>query len=260
MPDRWTPSRDRGRRAGQRHRPVPRRPRPAARARSSPPSCARPSRTPGSCRWTCPGPARTPGVAAVIGPDEVRAALRPFPLSTGAAMPYLPTAVDKVRFVGEPIAVVVASDRYTAEDAAELVAVDYEPLDVGDRARGRRWNRTRRCCTTTPAPTSPPTAPSPSAPVDDAFAARRARRRGGVRLPALLLGADGVLLGDRALDRRRRTARPSRRGRTSTGPFTMVPVMAGALRHPDVAGAAARARPTSAAASGSRPASTPTSC
>jgi 2-furoyl-CoA dehydrogenase large subunit len=76
-----------------------------------------------------------PGVAAVIGPDEVRAALRPFPLSTGAAMPYYPTAVDKVRFVGEPIAVVVASDRFTAEDAAELVAVDYEPLDVVIGAR-----------------------------------------------------------------------------------------------------------------------------
>ncbi|WP_243653909.1 xanthine dehydrogenase family protein molybdopterin-binding subunit [Pseudonocardia endophytica] len=71
-----------------------------------------------------------PGVAAVIGPDEVREAVRPFPLSTGAAMPYLPSGVDTVRFVGEPIAVVVASDRYTAEDAAELVGVDYEPLGV----------------------------------------------------------------------------------------------------------------------------------
>jgi 2-furoyl-CoA dehydrogenase large subunit len=71
-----------------------------------------------------------PGVAAVVGPDEVRAALRAFPLSTGAAMPYYPTGTDKVRFVGEPIAVVVATDRYTAEDAAELVTVDYEPLDA----------------------------------------------------------------------------------------------------------------------------------
>lgn len=69
-----------------------------------------------------------PGVAAVIGPDEVRAAVRPFPLSTTTPMPYLPTAVDTVRYVGEPIAVVVATDRYTAEDAAELVAVEYEPL------------------------------------------------------------------------------------------------------------------------------------
>jgi 2-furoyl-CoA dehydrogenase large subunit len=77
-----------------------------------------------------------PGVATVIGPDQVRAALRPFPLSTGAAMPYYPTGTDKVRYVGEPVAVVVAADRFTAEDAAELVAVDYEPLDpvVGVRA------------------------------------------------------------------------------------------------------------------------------
>ncbi|GAA4787452.1 molybdopterin-dependent oxidoreductase [Actinomycetospora chlora] len=71
-----------------------------------------------------------PGVAAVIGPDEVRAAVRPFPLSTSTPMPYLPSAVDVARYVGEPVAVVVASDRYVAEDAAELVEVDYAPLDV----------------------------------------------------------------------------------------------------------------------------------
>lgn len=47
-------------------------------------------------------------------------------------LPYLQPllATDRVRYVGEPIAVVVASDRYTAEDAAELVFVDVEPLDV----------------------------------------------------------------------------------------------------------------------------------
>jgi len=77
-----------------------------------------------------------PGVAAVVGPNEVRAALRPFPLSTPTAMPYYPGAVDTVRYVGEPVAVVVATDRATAEDAAELVTVDYEPLDpvIGVRA------------------------------------------------------------------------------------------------------------------------------
>jgi aerobic carbon-monoxide dehydrogenase large subunit len=37
-------------------------------------------------------------------------------------------ASDKVRYVGEPAAVVVAEDRYAAEDVAELVVVDYEPL------------------------------------------------------------------------------------------------------------------------------------
>jgi len=71
---------------------------------------------------------RHPGVAAVIGPDEVRETLRPFPLALKTPMPYYPTATDKARFVGEPVAVVVASDRYLAEDAAELVEVDYEPL------------------------------------------------------------------------------------------------------------------------------------
>ncbi|MEU6118842.1 xanthine dehydrogenase family protein molybdopterin-binding subunit [Streptomyces sp. NPDC047117] len=71
---------------------------------------------------------RHPGVAAVIGPEEVLATLKPFPLSLKTPMPYYPTGTDKVRFVGEPVAVVVAADRYLAEDAAELVEIDYEPL------------------------------------------------------------------------------------------------------------------------------------
>lgn len=71
---------------------------------------------------------RHPGVAAVIGPDEVASELRPFPLAVKAPMPYYPTGTDRVRFVGEPVAVVVAADRYAAEDAAEMVDVAYEPL------------------------------------------------------------------------------------------------------------------------------------
>lgn len=46
--------------------------------------------------------------------------VRPAPVTTLAA--------DKVRYVGEPVALVVAVDRYIAEDAVELVAVDYEML------------------------------------------------------------------------------------------------------------------------------------
>ena len=42
--------------------------------------------------------------------------------------PLLPP--DRVRYVGEPVAVVVASSRYVAEDACELVEVDYEPLEA----------------------------------------------------------------------------------------------------------------------------------
>ncbi|WP_218020467.1 xanthine dehydrogenase family protein molybdopterin-binding subunit [Rhodococcus zopfii] len=49
----------------------------------------------------------------------------------GPFMPSLnwpPLADDEVRFVGDPVALVIARDRYIAEDAAELVVVDYDPL------------------------------------------------------------------------------------------------------------------------------------
>ncbi len=39
-------------------------------------------------------------------------------------------AGDEVVYVGEPVAVVIAASRYAAEDAADLVEVDYEPLDA----------------------------------------------------------------------------------------------------------------------------------
>jgi carbon-monoxide dehydrogenase large subunit len=47
-----------------------------------------------------------------------------------AAMAQPLLATDVVRFVGEPVAVVLTEDRYTGEDAAELVVVEYEPLPV----------------------------------------------------------------------------------------------------------------------------------
>ncbi len=50
-------------------------------------------------------------------------------------------APDKVRHVGEPVAFVVATSRYAAEDALELIEVDYEPLpavvDLEEAAEGR---------------------------------------------------------------------------------------------------------------------------
>jgi carbon-monoxide dehydrogenase large subunit len=39
-----------------------------------------------------------------------------------------PLALDRVRYVGDPVAVVLAEDRYIAEDARDLVEVDYEVL------------------------------------------------------------------------------------------------------------------------------------
>ena len=51
--------------------------------------------------------------------------------------PFL--ATDKVRFVGEPVVAVLTEQAYQGPDAAELVAVDYDPLpavvDVRDAAR-----------------------------------------------------------------------------------------------------------------------------
>ena len=44
--------------------------------------------------------------------------------------PRPPLAEGEVKFVGDPFALVVAESRYIAEDAAELVDVDYEPLPV----------------------------------------------------------------------------------------------------------------------------------
>jgi aerobic carbon-monoxide dehydrogenase large subunit len=50
----------------------------------------------------------------------------PLPLGGPWAEPLL--AVDRVRYVGEPVAMVITDDRYQGEDAAELVSVDYDPL------------------------------------------------------------------------------------------------------------------------------------
>lgn len=48
-------------------------------------------------------------------------------------------ASDKVRYVGEPVAMVVAEDRYVAEDVAALIEVDYEPLPaVADAERAMK--------------------------------------------------------------------------------------------------------------------------
>src|SRR3954467_805314 len=43
--------------------------------------------------------------------------------------PMYPLAVDDVRFVGDPVVLIIARSRYLAEDAAELVEIDYETLD-----------------------------------------------------------------------------------------------------------------------------------
>jgi carbon-monoxide dehydrogenase large subunit len=74
-----------------------------------------------------------PGVIAVLAEVDIRGAVRPYhvgPLEGGALAPaeHGVLAKDRVRYVGEPVAAVVAETRAQAEDAAELVDVGYEPL------------------------------------------------------------------------------------------------------------------------------------
>src|SRR5204862_6077110 len=78
---------------------------------------------------------RSPGVVLVVTSADLGAVATPIPIRL-ARLPgferYLQgrLAADRVRYVGEPVALVVAEDRYAAEDAAARVMVDYEPLDA----------------------------------------------------------------------------------------------------------------------------------
>jgi len=70
------------------------------------------------------------GVRTVLTGDDVRAWAAPFAVGVRQPMEHWCLAVDRVRYVGEPVAVVVAEDRYLAEDALDGVNVDYELLDA----------------------------------------------------------------------------------------------------------------------------------
>jgi len=88
------------------------------------------------------GALAAPGVVRVLAGEDVRDAIEPFPSSfefhprpwLQAIKPVLKgprarvLALGKVRYVGEPVAMVAAEDRYRAEDALDAIAVDYEEL------------------------------------------------------------------------------------------------------------------------------------
>lgn len=76
---------------------------------------------------------RAPGVVAVVTGAEMEELTHPFvPVATVAGL-YTPLfhalSAEKVRHVGDPVAIVLAESRHLAEDAVELVEVEYEPLD-----------------------------------------------------------------------------------------------------------------------------------
>ncbi len=72
----------------------------------------------------------SPGVLGVLTGEDIKNLSSPFPLAVNVPVSYYSMAIDRVRYVGEPMVVVVAEDRYAAEDAAELIEVEYEPLPV----------------------------------------------------------------------------------------------------------------------------------
>jgi len=77
--------------------------------------------------------AALPGVERVYTAAQINAMTNPFVpffMAEGAYTPvYDCMSEDKVRHIGDPVALVVAESRYIAEDALELIVVDYEDLD-----------------------------------------------------------------------------------------------------------------------------------
>jgi len=77
---------------------------------------------------------RHPGVVAVVTGAEIKDQIGPLPVSGGNETLRVPQhhvlAIDKVCYVGEGVAAVAAEDRYTAQDALDLIRVEYEPLPV----------------------------------------------------------------------------------------------------------------------------------
>ncbi len=69
------------------------------------------------------------GVYAVFTGEDIRRVI-PDPYFGPAFHDQPILALDKVRYAGEPVAVVLAEDIHVAEEAVDLIAVDYEPLDA----------------------------------------------------------------------------------------------------------------------------------
>jgi carbon-monoxide dehydrogenase large subunit len=69
------------------------------------------------------------GVEAIYTGAQIAELVPPMPVGTPWPAPeHRAVAVDMVRYAGEPVAVVVACDRYLARDAADAIVVSYDPL------------------------------------------------------------------------------------------------------------------------------------
>jgi 2-furoyl-CoA dehydrogenase large subunit len=68
------------------------------------------------------------GVRAVLTRDDVRQWSQAFVVGVKSPMEYWALAMDRARYTGEPVAVIIAETRALAEDGMELITVDYEQL------------------------------------------------------------------------------------------------------------------------------------
>ena len=69
---------------------------------------------------------RAPGVVAVLDGADIKALTASLVVGVKAPVECWPIAVGRVRYVGEPVAIVVATDRYLAEDAVDLIEARYQ--------------------------------------------------------------------------------------------------------------------------------------
>ncbi|MFM0296993.1 MULTISPECIES: xanthine dehydrogenase family protein molybdopterin-binding subunit [Paraburkholderia] len=72
---------------------------------------------------------KLPGVHAILTRDDLRAWSRPFVVGVKSPMEQWALAMDRVRYVGEPVAVVLAQSRALAEDGLDLLKVEYAMLE-----------------------------------------------------------------------------------------------------------------------------------
>lgn len=76
-----------------------------------------------------------PGVVAIYTGEGIKDLIKPMPQAVvlpnlPARFPtFWPLAVDKVKFHGEPVALVIARDKYVAADAVETIMVDYDEIE-----------------------------------------------------------------------------------------------------------------------------------
>jgi aerobic carbon-monoxide dehydrogenase large subunit len=93
-------------------------------------------------------PDEAPGLLAVITGLDLRGRVKPFPIGAPPGVeladePHPVLAEDEVRYVGQPVAAVITASREAAEDALELVEVDYEPREPVLSAESSDFELTR---------------------------------------------------------------------------------------------------------------------